>query len=128
MCSAVFCLFFYRLYLFGVFLDEFQDLRFVVAELFVAVLTGQAAVCVLGKSFGIFAQENLPSDQQKQGHAKQRPRIKAWDKDIRGEHHCKVPVIYAAIGAASALEEPSMEGTRFAQFVTQFLQKRQVIQ
>ena len=32
------------------------------------------------------------------------------NKDERGEHHCKIPVIYAAIGAATIFHKPSLEG------------------
>ena len=28
-----------------------------------------------------------------------------------GEHHCEIPIIYAAVGAATVAENPRMEGT-----------------
>ncbi len=33
-----------------------------------------------------------------------------WDEDERSEHHRKIPIIYAAIGAASVFHKPSLEG------------------
>ena len=52
---------------------------------------------------------NFPADQQRYGERRQYKGVILPDKKQRGEHHGIVPIVNAAVCAASALQKPALK-------------------
>ena len=78
-------------------------------QFFRAVFALQILIGLFGKPLGVPVECDLPPDQKCNGQSKKAPEITAPDKEQRGKHHCIVPVIDPAYGAAFVLHEPALE-------------------
>ena len=87
------------------------QLSLVVAQLLLAILTVKTRIGLRRKALGMYTVRDLPSDEQKHGASQKTVRIKSWNKQQRGKHHGKVPVVYSAGGTASVLHKPRLKGT-----------------
>ena len=97
--------------LFAVFLyllPQSVQLFLVRAELLSAVAALEIRVGVLGESFRMSVERDLPSYQQGDRKHQQAPRIRLADKEQR-KHHREIPVVDAARAAAFVFEEPRLE-------------------
>jgi len=81
----------------------------VLAELFVAILAGDAGVGALGETLGVSLIIPLPTEQEHKGERNEAVSIRVRNKDEGREHHRKIPIIYTAVGAASVFHKPSLE-------------------
>ena len=81
-----------------------------VAEFFLTVFATDAFIGGIREAFGVKTECDLPAQQKKERERQKCPRIGARDEDERGKHHREIPVIDAAIGAATVFHEPSLEG------------------
>ncbi len=82
-----------------------------LAKFFVTVLTRNAGVRRLGKAFGVAAVVPLPAEQNHQRERDEAIRIWMGDENEGCEHHCEIPVVDPAIGAASVFHKPSLKRT-----------------
>ena len=80
------------------------------AKLFLTPRAIEAFVGRGRKSLGMDAVGYLPYKEKKKRRAEQAVSIPVRNEYQRSEHHRKVPVIYAAGGAASVLHKPGLEG------------------
>jgi hypothetical protein len=90
-------------------LGKTAKLSFVVAELFGAICAMQGFVAGFRKTLGEKLQRYFPSYQNNERRAKKRVAVDAWNENKGSEHHGKVPIIYAAGGAASVFHKPCLE-------------------
>lgn len=81
-----------------------------VAEFFLAIFATDTLIGGRRKAFGVPPSCDLPAQKQEEREGDQCPRIGARDENEGREHHCEVPVVDAAIGAASIFHKPSLEG------------------
>ena len=81
-----------------------------LTKLLVAMAAGGAGVGRRGESLGMAAVGPFPTDQYRQ--RKRDEAICVWvrNENEGREHHREIPVIDAAIGAASVLHKPGLEG------------------
>ena len=82
----------------------------VQAQLFAAVGTFQALICQGGETLGVELICKLPSHEESQRNEGKREGKASADEKHGSKHHCKVPVIDAAGGAASVAQKPALEG------------------
>ena len=85
--------------------------RFVAAQLFTAVFTGQTAVAAFKKTFGIESFEYLPFDNKGKRYTKQTPGVKVLNKNKGQKHHGIIPVIYLTGDTALVFHYPFLERT-----------------
>ena len=86
------------------------ELFFVFAKFLVAMLAGNACIGCFGKTFGMTLIIPFPTEQQHQRERDKAIRVGMRNEYERREHHCKIPVIDAAVCAASVLHKPGLEG------------------
>ena len=79
------------------------------AELFGAICAMQGFVAGFRKTLGEKLQRYFPSYQNNERRAKKRPVIKAGYENKGSEHHGKVPIVYAAGGAAFVFHKPGLK-------------------
>ena len=77
-------------------LGQAQDVALMEAELFVAVLAGEAGVGGFREALGTEPQSQLPAQKDAQGHGQKAPGVGVGDEEQGGEHHGEVPVVDAA--------------------------------
>ena len=95
----------------SVFFKIFLKSLFMSAELFFAVYTGKAHVCLLMETLRIKLAQHFPVYKQDQRHDEKRCVIFARYKYHRCKHHDKVPVVYTACAAALVFHHPLLERT-----------------
>ena len=83
-----------------------------LAQLLFAHGTGQGFIGLGGKTLRMKAEGDLPLCQNGQRHQYQAAGVIAADKDQRGAHHGKVPVVDAAGTAAAIAHKPALKGTK----------------
>ena len=93
-----------------VFAKEVAQLPFVMAELFLAMGTGEAFIRSLVKALGMQPCGKLPNEQKEKRNAEKPPRVIMRNKDQRREHHGVIPIIDAAAATAFILHKPGLEG------------------
>ena len=89
-----------------------MELFFMMAELFLTLSAAYTAVSVGGKSFGVRLIGYLPAEKQSKGQGKHDQGEHVGNKHKRREHHGEIPIVYAAIGTATVLHKPCLEGTK----------------
>lgn len=89
--------------------EKMSKLNFVMAKLFLAVCTGKARVCVLGKSFGMDKDRKLPANKKQERNSEKRPRVNVFDKNEGSKHHCVIPIVDTAASAALVFHKPSLK-------------------
>ena len=73
------------------------------------MLTGNAGIGRFGKSFGVSAVVPFPANQDRQRKYDEAIRIRVRNEDQRREHHCEIPIVYAAVSTASVFHKPRLE-------------------
>ena len=73
------------------------------ARLFLAVLTRERCIRILGESFGIELIGDFPYQKKQQRKTEQAPGVIVRYENKRGKHHCIVPVVYSTVGTAFVL-------------------------
>ena len=89
---------------------EALQLCFMMAKLLSAIFAGKTGVGILRKTLRMPADRKLPPKKKQERHTQQAPRIYVCNKYKRSKHHSKIPVVYAANGAASVLHKPRLKG------------------
>ena len=80
------------------------------AKLFFATRAIETPICCRGEPFGMQTVAHLPPHQKGKSKPKKAVCINAGNKDERGKHHRKIPVVDAAGGTATVLHKPRLEG------------------
>lgn len=86
-------------------------LFFMLAKSFLAIFTSKTRIRFFGKTLGIQAEGDLPTKQEQERNAQQRPRDEMRHHQKRCEHHRIIPVIDAAARAAFIAQKPRLKGT-----------------
>ena len=82
-----------------------------LTKLLLTIFTMQGCIGGFLKALGVKQMSHLPAHEQKKRHSKKTPSVKLKHEYIRREHHCKIPVIYAAGVAATVLHHPGLKRT-----------------
>ena len=82
-----------------------------LTQFFFAHSAGQRLVGLGGEALWIKTIGDFPFDQDDQGQDHQAAGVGALDKDQRGTHHGKVPIVNAAGAATAVAHEPGFKGT-----------------
>ena len=80
-----------------------------LAKLLVAMAAGGVGVGRCGESLGMAVVGPFPTDQNRQRKRDEAIRVGVWDENKGREHHREIPIVDAAVGAASILHKPGLE-------------------
>ena len=93
-----------------VFSEKSLQLFLVAAKLLLAIRAIEALVACCREALGVQTVGDLPAQEERQRTAEQAIGVKTRDEYEGREHHCEIPIIDAAGGAATVLHEPHLEG------------------
>ena len=74
------------------------------------MLARNAGICCLGEAFGMALVIPFPTEQKHQRERDEAISVGMRNEYERREHHCKVPIVDSAIGAAAVFHKPRLEG------------------
>ena len=81
------------------------------AGLFLAVLARKGSVGVLCESLGVELIHNVPKNEKEKTETEKAPGVNVRNEEQGSKHHCVIPVVDTAVGAALVLQEPVTDRT-----------------
>ena len=73
------------------------------------MLARNAGICCLGETFGMALVIPFPTEQKHKRECDEAISVGMRNEYERREHHCEVPIIDSAIGAAAVFHKPRLK-------------------